>query len=423
VLGVKLQPFHKKWIDFVERNRFTVILAPRGSGKSTVLTVGYSLWRALLNRDLRVLIVSNTQRQTETFVREIRAHIESNSKVYDMFGNVKGNFWTPSELDFRGHRIQKEATITALGAQGSLIGRHMDMIILDDIVDAKNSATKLQRDKIWEWYFKTLMPMLEPTGEIHMIGTRWHEADFYSQIISTGSYKQKVDKALNGRKSYWPSQYSYETLKGYRRQNPEIFAMQYQNEIVQGKNAIFYDKDFRYYETLPVGLLFYQGVDLAASKTGDYFVICTIAKDVDVGNYYVVDVFRSRLSLSKQFEKIVQQGERFNPVKIGVEAGAYQTGMVEELKCDTTLPIRSIHQHTDKIARARRMSVLFENGQIYFPSRNMRLIDELRVFPKGEHDDCIDALEMALRISQRHEKWAWGDLKSRIFSGNYLRKV
>lgn len=423
ILGIDLQPFHKEWIDIVENNRFTVLLAPRGSGKTTVMTVGYGMWRVLLNRKLRILIVSNTQTQAETIMRQIRSYVDTNPKIEDIFGEIKANVWTSGELDFKGHGAQKETTVTALGAHGSLIGRHMDIIFLDDIIDGKNTNTKMQRDKMWEWYFNTLMPMLEPDGEIHIIGTRWHEADLYSQIVSTGGYKSKIYKALDGRTSYWPEKYPYELLRDYRRQNPEAFAMSYQNEIVQGESAIFHEKDFKYYEKLPPGLFFYQGVDLAASKTGDYFVICTVAKDEVMGNYYVVDVYRARLSLSKQYDAIIHEAERFNPVKIGVESGAYQTALTDELKSSTVLPIKSISQKVDKVTRARSMSVLFENGQVYFPSRKMRLIEELRRFPKVEYDDTVDALDIAIRVSQKRRRWNWGEVSQRIQTGQYMRKI
>jgi len=419
VLGVTLQPFHIEWLDFVQKNRFTVILAPRGSGKSTVLTVGYTVWRSLIDRNIRTLVVSNTQRQAEIFLRQIRAYLES-TQILDMFGDIRGNIWSTGELDLKGHGIQKEASITALGLNGALIGRHVDMIILDDIVDEENSKTSYQRENVWEWYFKTLLPMLEPNGEIHIIGTRWHEDDFYSQITKA-DYETRIYRAvLPDGKSYWEERFPISLLKEIEKPNPQVFAMQYQNEIVSVKDAIFKEEYFRYYEFLPPSVTFYQGVDLAASKKGDYFAIVTIAKDNQTGDIYVVDAWRGHISLSKQIDKIMTKYEKYNPVMVGIESNAYQLALANEIK-STGIPVKTVSQTSDKITRASRLSVYFENGQIYFNKRDTELVNELRMFPRASHDDLFDALEIAVSISTKKSHIL--DLDKRVWIGSYARRV
>lgn len=419
VLGIDLQPFHIEWLEFIQQNRFTIILAPRGSGKSTVMTVGYTTWKALIDRNIRILIVSNTQRQAEIFLRQIRAYLES-TQILDMFGDIKGNIWSTSELDLRGHGVQKEATITSLGVGGALIGRHVDMIILDDIVDEENSRTSYQRENVWEWYFKTLLPMLEPNGEIHIIGTRWHEDDFYSQIMKS-DYQTKIYKAIlpNGT-SYWEDRFPISLLQEIQKQNPQIFAMQYQNEIISTKDAIFKEEYFKYYEFLPPSVTYYQGIDLAASKKGDYFAIVTLAKDNETGNMYVVDTYRGHLSLSKQIDKIMAKYEKYKPVMIGIESNAFQLALANEIK-NVGLPVKTVHQGADKISRANRLSIYFENGQIFFNKRNTELINELRLFPRAAHDDLFDALEIAVSISVKRPQFV--DLNKRIWTGSYIRRV
>jgi len=412
VLEVDLQDFHIEWLRFVQNNRFTVIMAPRGSGKSTVLTVGYTLWRTLTNRNLRVLIVSNTQRQAEIFLRQIRSYIES-PLIMDIYGDIRGNTWTTNELDFKGHGVQKETTITALGVQSALIGRHMDMIMLDDIVDEENSSTEFQRTKLWEWYYKVLLPMLEPDGSLHIIGTRWRENDFYSQIMKS-NYATRIYKAINDGKSYWPSKYPIDLLNSLAKQNPTMFAMQYQNEIISPSDAIFKDEYFRYYEELPPYLDYYMGVDLAASPTGDYFAIVVIGKNKE-GDIFVVDQYRGHLTLSRQFEKIYYYVNEYDPVMIGIESNAYQLAVANELK-NRGLPIKAVSQSKNKESRAMSLSVLFENGKIYFKQRNTDLENELRMFPRGSHDDMFDALEIAVSLVRKR-----GDISFSSWTGAYVK--
>lgn len=82
-------------------------------------------------------------------------------------------------------RIAKEATVTAMGVGGPIISKHYDTIILDDIIDEENARTQEQREKMRVWYYKSLLPCLEPEGEIHILGTRYHPYDLYHTLLTS----------------------------------------------------------------------------------------------------------------------------------------------------------------------------------------------------------------------------------------------
>ena len=86
VLGYELRPFHARWFSLQNVNRQTMILAPRGHGKSTICTVAYSLWKVLRNADTRILIVSNTAAQADALAGEIRLQTETNGSLRSLFG-------------------------------------------------------------------------------------------------------------------------------------------------------------------------------------------------------------------------------------------------------------------------------------------------------------------------------------------------
>ncbi len=58
-------------------------LAPRGFGKSTILTITRAVYEILRNPNIRILIASNTQLQAEVFLREIKFHLEHNPRVLE----------------------------------------------------------------------------------------------------------------------------------------------------------------------------------------------------------------------------------------------------------------------------------------------------------------------------------------------------
>jgi hypothetical protein len=183
-LGYKCTRFQARWFQLQIDNRQTLVLAPRGHGKSTICTIAYSLWKLFDDRDTRILVVSNTADQAEALVGEIKTQLENNEKLWPFFGNCRGEPWRADKFTLAGRtRICKEASVTAIGVEGAIISRHYEVIILDDVVDEENSRTLNARRKLKSWHAKVLLPCLQPGGEIHMLGTRYHPHDLYGEMM------------------------------------------------------------------------------------------------------------------------------------------------------------------------------------------------------------------------------------------------
>lgn len=144
----------------------------------------------------------------------------------------------------------------------------------------------------------------------------------------------------------------------------------------------------------------YQGVDLAIAREAgsDYFAIVTIGID-GRNNIYVLNCCQARLSFREQTAAILEKYNRFDPVKVAIEANAYQVVQVERVKELGAVRATKVYTTRDKLSRAWKLSALFEDGRIRL-KRNMReLVDQLLAFPQGEHDDLIDALDLAIGVA------------------------
>jgi len=388
ILGLEVKWFHEEWLRFFEKNRFCVLLAPRGFGKTTIVG-GYIIWRIVRDPDIRILIVTINQNKGQSGI----AH--------------------------------KEPTLEVLGVDSKMISGHYDLIVLDDITDYQNSRTEHRRRQLEEWYSQILLPMLLPDGQIIDIGTRWHQADIHAWLMQKPMFKSKVYRAIIDEEKkivLWPERFPYETLVSIRNQIGRArFAMQYQNEFISPEDAVIKWDWIRYYDEAPQNLRRYMGVDMAAaSQTSDYFVICVIGI-ADNGDVYVLDLLRTKATLFRQFDLIKEMYAKWQPSKIGIEANAMQKLITDELRRTTTLPIVPLKFTGDKASRVERLSVLFETGRIFLKEDQVDLIDELLAFPRGKNDDCIDALAFALEASHS-QKFDWNEA-IKVLSINKLLKV
>ncbi len=385
----------------------SLVLAPRGFGKSTLLTVVRCVFEIVRNPDVRILLASNTQAQAEAFVREVRGHLERNGVFRRIFGDLVGPKWTDRELIVGARkRIAKEPTIYATGVGGSVISRHFDLIICDDIVDEENSRTELQREKLRIWFFKTLLPCLEPDGELCVVGTRYHYRDLYAHLIETGFVPSvTIIRAIDaGGESPWPEKFPVERLERIRREaGTVIFNAQYQNDTEAMKGAVFKEEWLRFYDEPPAPLRIFQGVDLAVAQHAgsDFFAIVTIGADV-WGNIYVLDCHQARLSFRRQTAAIAERFRRFDPVKVAIESNAYQAAQADILRELGLARVAKVYTTRDKLSRAWKLSALFEDGRVWLGRTMHELVEQLLSFPESEHDDLFDALDLAVSISASH---------------------
>ena len=403
VLGYDLRPFHLDMLAFQSTHARALLLAPRGFGKSTVLNITRCIHEVIRDPNIRILIVSNTQLQAEVFLREVKYHLQHNPLLCEIFGHqVSDVKWDTKEILVAARtRHAKESTISCVGVGGPVVSRHYDLIIADDLVDEENTRTPLQREKVRDWYYRSLLPTLEPDGRLFVLGTRYHHEDLYGHLIA-GEYSDsyKIVKALGADGSTpWPSKFSREWLEERRQSmGTLLFNSQYQNDIEALKGGIFKNSWLRYCDEPPSDLRIYQGVDLAISQreTADYFAIVTVGLDRHQ-NVYVLDAVQRRLSFRQQTEVIAAKFEAYDPIQTAIESNAYQAAQLQEVRRLTNVRVKPVTTTKDKVTRFLKLAARFEAGQVFLRRGVMEdLVEQLLLAPEGAHDDLLDALDFAV---------------------------
>lgn len=176
---------HGRIVDCLESDSTRkLIVCPRGALKSSLGVVAYSIWILLRNPNARILIDSEIYTNSKNFIREIKAHLET-ERLTQVFGQFKSDSnWTEGSITIRQRtHPYKESSITASGVGAVKVGQHFDYIICDDLNSNKNSLTDEGRKKVIAHY-RLNLSILEPTGTMVVIGTRYASDDILGFILS-----------------------------------------------------------------------------------------------------------------------------------------------------------------------------------------------------------------------------------------------
>lgn len=174
-----------------ETKRKLVVL-PRGSLKSSIGIVGYSIWSLIRNPNLRILIDSEVYTNSKNFLREISQHMQAPA-LTRLFGEFKSaSNWTEGEITIRQRtKNLKEASITCGGVGTVKVGQHYDLILCDDLNSTKNSINPDMCEKVRNHY-RMNISILEPEGTLVVIATRYSELDVVQMILDQEIFPQET---------------------------------------------------------------------------------------------------------------------------------------------------------------------------------------------------------------------------------------
>jgi predicted phage terminase large subunit-like protein len=248
-----------------------------------------------------------------------------------------------------------------------------------------------------------------------MIGTRYHAADTYAEILKQGSVMPRIHPATaDGGMEGEPVFLTPEALAEKRRDmGPYVFACQMLQNPLADSVMGFKEEWWRSFEAMRdiSGLNVYIAVDPASSKKSgsDYTSMWVIGLNTDSA-YYVLDGLRDRLNLTERARALFELHRKYRPLAVGYEKYGMQAD-TEHMRYlmeheNYRFNIIELGGQMSKPDRIRRLAPLFEQGRIWFPLRLMKmrldntaydLVHEFRreeyaSFPVSAHDDMLDCL-------------------------------
>ena len=383
---------------------------------------------------------------------EIKGHFTSNPRFLEIFGQCQGDKWDVRSVNLVGHNpLRKENTFNCLGIKGNIVGRHWDLILADDLIDGKNSETEEMRGEVKRFWYSTIRPACkQPSGEVHFLGTRWHNDDLYNHFeehdpeflknvqivgvlnnkdISRSPLRFPSDKMHDLRRSmgivYFDSQMMGRTgaMKG------EIYQYAWfkraQLVTTDGvKNFTFNDR-----ENIPVeDFMIYEGVDLQSSleekgtaakrRKMSKFAIIVMAYHAKSNIRILLDYWEGIPTYLGQSKLIMRYYEKWEVDKCFIEANGYQFMKVREFSESedpekNRLNVFPVYTSSNKIQRAKKNSTDFERGFIYYNESNPKMISVVSKFisfPREGKDivdaygNIMDGLTKRFKIRQREKE-------------------
>lgn len=437
----KIPWFHKEWWDLCcSKEKFVAIAAPRRHAKSTAITLSYTLANVLFRKKQFVLLVSDTETQSNLFLGGIKQELQDNRDIIDLFdlktdekGLVKFSKDTESDIivDFKDG---SQFRIISKGSEQKLRGllwngKRPDLIVLDDLENDEIVMNKDRREKFRRWFYGALLPARSTDGIVRYVGTILHmdsmlerlmprEGDVFTvqEDLKTYNTRKSLWRAVKYRahnpdfsKVLWTDGMSKETLmkerEEYRLQGmPDVYSQEYLNIPIDESVAYFKRGDF-----LPITqedkqkrLNYYIAGDFAISEKERADWTAIVVGGVDENGYlHIKNVIRDRMDGREIVETLLQLQKLYEPIVVGIEETQITKALgpfLREAMMQSNIFPNILHlkpHRTDKILRSRTIQARMRAGAVKFDKNAdwySNFEDECLKFPRARHDDQVDAL-------------------------------
>jgi predicted phage terminase large subunit-like protein len=410
---------HRKLIAELERlengtiDRLMVLMPP-GSAKSTYVSVLFPAWWLHCRPGSAVIASCHTAALAEHFGRRVRRLVTDHREAlgYGIASDDRAaGRWSTTA----------GGSYFAAGVRGPITGRRADLAVIDDPVKSHAEAdSATHRDHVWDWYRSDLLTRLRPGGRLVLVMTRWHPDDLGGRLQETDpgwtvlrlpALADATDDPL-GREvgaPLWPEWEDDAALARRRTQvGSRVWSALYQQSPRQDEGALFRLGRVDLVEAAPADLRCVRAWDLAATAAGDgrdpdWTVGLKLGRDA-AGRYVVLDVVRLRGGPHEVEETIVATAHRDGrEVRVGLPQDPGQAGKHQVAWLTGRLAGYRVVASAEtgaKLTRALPVAAQAEAGNLALLQGgwNRALIDELRDFPNGRHDDQVDALSRAFTM-------------------------
>lgn len=443
-----------------EVNRHIAWACPRGSAKTSYLSNIFLVHQLVYRKQRYIVLYSETTDVAGDFISWGRYQLKLNARLIADYGRLLEERPAMNTLDNRNEFVTStNAKVEAKGLGTQTRGlRHGSsrptLAILDDLESKESTNTSELIEKSKAWFREEMLPSLSEDGLVVYLGTILcfdslldyvirERGDFESRKYSAikswavredlwdewrelyrkdskeayheakAFYEAQEDEMLRGVELLWPERWTYyELMELLENNGSKAFNQEYLNNPTDEERQIFKPEYFTYFNDAELedkDLEYYCGVDFAMGKEkGDYSVVVTIARNVDTGTMYVVDIFMQRLHPDEFLEVVIDKTLHYQYERMGVESVMAQEWFADKLRDELQkrgfpghTRIHKIKQVTRKAIRIEALLPEIQSGLLRFHAKykNGQELGQFEMYPMAKHDDAPDAVEHAYRTA------------------------
>lgn len=439
----RAEPFHEYLAERLQagfermmagHNVRIIIEEPPRHGKSELATIRFPSWVLGAHPEIPILECSYNDTIAQKFGLKTRDLVQSDryKKIFTTTiradQKAKGSWLTPEGGGF-----------TSTGIHGSITGSGFKIGIIDDPFKERKEADSITyREDVWDFYRSTFYTRQEGNTMIVIICTRWHKddligrleeqeslhlaggdadfADEWEYITFPAIATQNEEFEVNGKtyrrkkgEALWPAKFPIGKLKTIQNQlGPYEFSALYQQTPIPSEKQEFKDKWFQAWDPDDMDLMmkshrldYFTLCDPNASEeaadANDEWVVVTIAKERNSPNIYRIEESAGRGDTAQMLKAIFRHVETYQ-AKFGIEtvnAKALMYAVKEEQKRREsffTIYEMQKNRRIPKEIRVRAMIPRYAAKVIWHMPDDAVYESQLKDFPKGKHDDRIDAM-------------------------------
>lgn len=422
------------------------VAAPRGEAKSTLVTQLFTLWCAVMGHRHYCVIIMDAQHQSSAMLEAIKAELSSNPRLLLDYPDVcgQGGVWKSGVAVTKGG-----IKIQAFGSGRRMRGlRHgalrPDLVICDDLENDENVQSRSQRAKLENWLRNAVLKLgpADDSMDVLVVGTVLHHDSLLSHLLNNPLWEsarfqaiirwpdemplwdqwqeclinqgekeadlffQKNKKRMQaGAQLSWPQVRTLETLMKIRaRDGMAAFDAELQNRPLS-KSATF--GQITFWVQNSQDWFTFGAVDPSLGKSGsrgDPSAILVGGFDRVTGVLNVLEAdIRVRLP-DRIIGDVMAYQEQYECRLWVVETIQFQEFFKDELvrrsaRLGVPIPAKGVKPLRDKSLRISSLQPHIANGLIRFHQSQGTLLEQLRQWGEGGHDDGPDALEMLWRAA------------------------
>lgn len=415
-------------------------IAFRESGKTSIAKL-FVIWLVATNKRRYINLDSFDKENAERILFDVAFEMTNNKRLQADFGVLFSK--ERGINDIKQNRINNfvcengvrlEAHSTQESVRGRLHGHQRpDCLILDDIETNKTKDSQAYTKQVAD-HISEAMAGMSPDGFMLYLGNYITEYGNIQKIFE----RAKVDSGIRVRNipvykddvPLWKAKYAMTDTEAketgkvsieekQRQLGSYVFSYEMMNQPVDEAMAEFKkewfqtatEDDFRHLNTLT-----FIAIDTAVSqKDSADFTGITIDRVSSEGKRYVT-AYKLKINPAELIEHLFYLWDTYKPEILGIEETVYTLAiepfLKEEMrKRNKFISVRSLkHGGIKKETRIRGLIPLMESKSVFFVGDCSALIEEMRVFPRGQHDDVLDSFQYAESIAFKPYETNYDDI-------------